>query len=572
MPDSGEKGLVEVISRKDSSRFLVEQIRSSINEILLLLPRPNIELSPELLSELHQAIDRGVSVKVLTHVSNGIPPRASIRKIPEGGQFQPPQILLVDGNVLAYEMKDGEDMITVHATSPSIIQPFATIFEFLWIHSVMYDKFNQNDKMKDAYIQQQRELYDKLRQADQMKVEFINIAAHELRTPIMPILGGLELIQSKIGTTDSTIKEELAIIGRNAERLLKLSEDILQASRIETGRLRLHIEAVNMNALVTEVIADVERKYSMTPKAASAESTDIHSLIMFIVGEKSTRSRKIISFDAGDHTVIVECDRGKLVQVLFNLLDNGMKYVDHAEGGINVSMRVSGCNAIITVRDNGQGIDPSIKDKMFEKFTTKSEKGSGLGLFIAKNIVEAHGGQIWAGNNSDGRGATFAFTLPLHFRKIDPYAETEPIPQMTSNQQAIRNLRTDATAKIDAMKVGLLESREVALRKRNNALKQYQKKVEESRNLIKARQEYINNQINYKRMRREVDSRIEKGLEGLSRLIDGLRENIIGEETIKKIELHPTVSNAIKYEAAKIIQSEFFISIKQQLEETTNDA
>ena len=94
-----------------------------------------------------------------------------------------------------------------------------------------------------------------------------------------------------------------------------------------------------------------------------------------------------------------------------------------------------------------------------------------------------------------------------------------------------------------------------------------QKQVDDSRNLIRARQEFINQQISYKRMRREVDSRIEKGLEGLQRLIDGLRENIIGDETIEKIELHPTVSDAIKYEASKVIDSEFFQSLRRQLDE-----
>jgi len=119
--------------------------------------------------------------------------------------------------------------------------------------------------------------------------------------------------------------------------------------------------------------------------------------------------------------------------------------------------------------------------------------------------------------------------------------------------------------KIDAMKASLLDAREEAVRKRNEALERYQKQVDESRSLIRARQEFINQQISYKRMRREVDSRIEKGLEGLQRLIDGLRENIIGDETIEKIELHPTVTDAIRSEASKITESEFFQSLRRQL-------
>src|SRR5207244_6743648 len=110
---------------------------------------------------------------------------------------------------------------------------------------------------------------------------------------------------------------------------------------------------------------------------------------------------------------MIECDRGKVGEVLFNVIDNAVKFIDEREGSIVVSTRLSGPNVMVSVRDNGIGIDPSIKDKMFEKFTTRSEKGSGLGLFIAKSIVDAHGGSIWAGNNSDGKGATFTFSLPV---------------------------------------------------------------------------------------------------------------------------------------------------------------
>jgi hypothetical protein len=201
---------------------------------------------------------------------------------------------------------------------------------------------------------------------------------------------------------------------------------------------------------------------------------------------------------------------------------------------------------------------------MFEKFTTRSEKGSGLGLFIAKSIVDAHGGSIWAGNNSDGKGATFTFNLPVRFLRSES-PTPDQLPQITNSQRTIDQLKRNAMEKIDAMKASLLDAREEAVRKRNEAMERYQKQVDDSRNLIRARQEFINQQISYKRMRREVDSRIEKGLEGLQRLIDGLRENIFGDETIEKIELHSTVTDAIRYEAGKVTESEFFQSLRRQL-------
>ncbi len=555
----------------DAYQLYINLINSANSEIMLLLPAINgrADMARNTIQSLQEAAKRGVQVKLLTPDMNRFPEDSiDTRYFYKESGSELPEILIIDRrNSLEYEVKDENEVVSIYSSNPSATKSFVAMFDSLWEQAMMYDKFKEADRVKDEYILKQRELYDKLREADRLKDEFINIAAHELRTPIMPILGGLELIESKLGNVDHSIKEELAIISRNAERLLKLSEDILQASRIETGRLRIYVEQVNMAILISEVITDVEKKYWQTARAPVIQKADLHSLIMHVVGERANGSnRKLIMFDPGDAPLTVECDRGKISEVLFNLLDNAMKFIDERDGGIYVTARLSGPNVLVSVRDNGSGIDPSIKDKMFEKFTTRSEKGSGLGLFIARSIVEAHGGQIWAGNNSDGKGATFAFSLPLRFLRTEQVA-ADQLPQITTNQQTVDQMKRDAIVKIDAMKASLLDAREDALRKRNDALERYQKKVEESRSLIRARQEFINQQISYKRMRREVDSRIEKGLEGLQRLIDGLRENIIGDETIEKIELHPTVTDAIRQEAGKIIDSEFFRSLRKQLAE-----
>ncbi|MEW6604869.1 MAG: HAMP domain-containing sensor histidine kinase [Thermoproteota archaeon] len=479
----------------------------------------------------------------------------------EGEDLQ--EVLIADRQAsLEYCIKDeSEGVMSIYH---SATRSFAIMFDKLWDQAISHELLMEADRIKDEFIRKQRELYDKLREADRLKDEFINIAAHELRTPIMPILGGLELIESKLGPADKSVKEELSIISRNADRLLKLSEDILQASRIESGRLRLYVERINLNTLISEVIADVEKKYQQTAKVPQIETADMKSLIMYVVGDRSSEARHKVTFKPDEPVILIECDKSKVGEVLFNLLDNAMKYVDEQEGTVMVSTRLSGPNVIVSIKDNGTGIDPSIKERMFEKFTTRSEKGSGLGLFIAKNIIEAHGGTIWAGNNSDGNGATFAFALPVRFlRSESPTADQ--LPQITDNQRTIDQLKRNALEKIDSMKASLLEARELAVRKRNEALERYQKQVDDSRNLIRARQEFINQQINYKRMRREVDSRIEKGLEGLQRLIDGLRENIIDDETIEKIELHPALSDAIRLEAEKVTSSEFFQSIRRQI-------
>lgn len=572
MPNAGEKGAPDIIRNPADARKLYSNlVNSATSEIMLLLPAPATsgeEAARSTLQSLEGAAKRGVKVRVLTPASANLPADSSIavRHIHRENGAEVQEVLIVDRKAsLEYGIRDGHNLVSIYSSSPSAAKSFVTMFDNLWEQSIAYDKFKEADRVKDEYIQKQRELYDKLRDADRLKDEFINIAAHELRTPIMPIIGGLELIESKLGATDSSIKGELQIISRNAERLLKLSEDILQASRIETGRLRLYVEQVNLNTLILEVITDIEKKYRAVAKPPALETTDMRSLIMHIVGERADgNARKMIAFEPGEPKLMIECDRGKIVEVLFNLVDNAMKFVDEQEGSIIVSTHLSGPNVMVSVKDNGTGIDPSIKDSMFEKFTTRSEKGSGLGLFIAKSIVEAHGGTIWAGNNSDGKGATFSFSLPVRFLRSEPLAPGQ-LPQITDNQRTIDQLKRTALEKIEVMKTSLMDAREEALRKRNEALERYQKQVEDSRNLIRARQEFINQQISYKRMRREVDSRIEKGLESLQRLIDNLRENIIDDETVEKIELHPTVTEAIKYEAAKVTQSEFFKSIRRQL-------
>jgi signal transduction histidine kinase len=571
LPNAGERAAPDIIRNSaDAYQLYINLVNSASGEIMLLLPAPTqdrAEVVRSTLQSLEEAAGRGVRVKVLTPAPNKLPVGGSVavRHLKESGA-EAQEILIADRSAcLEYCIRDGQDAVSIYSSSPSTAKSFVAMFDNLWDQAVAYEKFREADHAKDEYIQKQRELFDKLREADRLKDEFINIAAHELRTPIMPILGGLELIESKLGNADSAIREELAIISRNAERLLKLSEDILQASRIETGRLKLYVEQVNLNTLISEVITDVEKKYQQAAKAPAIETADIRSLIMHIVGERANGgARKVVMFEPGEPIIMMECDRGKVGEVLFNIIDNAMKFVDEREGSVAVSTHMSGPNVLVSVRDNGTGIDPSIKDKMFEKFTTRSEKGSGLGLFIAKSIVEAHGGTIWAGNNSDGKGATFAFSLPLRFLRSEA-STPDQLPQITNNQRTIEEMKRKALEKIEGMKAALLDQREDAVRKRNEALERYQRQVDDSRNLIRARQEFINQQISYKRMRQEVDSRIEKGLEGLQRLIDGLRENIIGDETIEKIELHQTVIDAIQHEAIKVTESEFFQSIRRQL-------
>ena len=222
-----------------------------------------------------------------------------------------------------------------------------------------------------------------------MRREFIRIAAHELRNPIQPILGLAEIVKSKI--KDAKQYESLDIIIRNAKRLKRLTEDILDVTKIESQSLDLKKEQFNLSDVITNAM------------------NDIMTSIDFL--RKSQRNAiKLLYHQPQD--IFIQADKGRITQVIFNLLSNAVKSTE--EGTISVSLEKKEDNdhVVISVKDTGAGIDPGILPRLFTKFATKSFAGTGLGLYISKSIVEAHGGKIGAENNSDGRGATFAFSLP----------------------------------------------------------------------------------------------------------------------------------------------------------------
>jgi signal transduction histidine kinase len=237
--------------------------------------------------------------------------------------------------------------------------------------------------------------YEKVKESEKMKSEFINIAAHELRTPIQPILGLTDIIYSKI--EDKEQHELLDIIMRNANRLKRLSDNLLDVTKIESQSLMLKKEKLNLNVLISEVLKEY-------------------------VNKKLKQQMIKIGYDFRyTADIIVEADRDRLAQVIRNLIDNALKfttiYNNQTIFVIVDKKKEEGEEkeqAIVSVKDTGEGIPKEILPKLFTKFTTSdSNTGTGLGLYICKNIVEAHDGKIWAENNSNGKGATFRFTLPI---------------------------------------------------------------------------------------------------------------------------------------------------------------
>ncbi|MGH9986992.1 MAG: sensor histidine kinase, partial [Nitrososphaeraceae archaeon] len=232
-------------------------------------------------------------------------------------------------------------------------------------------------------------VYEQLKAHDRLQNEFINIASHEMKTPTQSILGYAELLE------DSCKKsEEVDAIKRNAERLQKLAINLLDVSRIESQTLKLRKEIININEKIVNVKKDIENQ---SPYALAI--------------------RILIIEPRENNPIYVQADKIRLYEVLANLLSNAMKFTQKGTILISTDIRSNTNNnrdeVIIRISDTGMGIHPEILPRLFTKFATRSDRGTGLGLFICKGIVEAHGGRIWAENNSDGKGATFSFTLPF---------------------------------------------------------------------------------------------------------------------------------------------------------------
>jgi signal transduction histidine kinase len=230
----------------------------------------------------------------------------------------------------------------------------------------------------------ERTTNEQLKLSDKMQKEFINIAAHELRTPTQAITGYSELL----ATEPENSKMFVNPILRNSKRLQRLSEDILDVTRIESQSLKLTKEDFDLNDVILSIVGDYR----------SLLLDNENNIDLNIIYEPKS--------------IIVNADKGRLAQVVTDLLSNAIKFTTKEKGTICVMPQKKDSEIIVSLKD-GQGIDPEILPKLFTKFATKSLSGTGLGLYISKSIIEAHGGSVWAENNSDGKGATFRFTLPL---------------------------------------------------------------------------------------------------------------------------------------------------------------
>jgi signal transduction histidine kinase len=233
--------------------------------------------------------------------------------------------------------------------------------------------------------------------------DFINIAAHELKTPVEPLLLGSEQLKDMLPNN-----EIVSIVFRNAKKLQALSNTILDAARVESGTFKIYREHVN----IKDVISDALDITNCCTASYNKGDNDYNINGLNIINEVKD--------------IFIDADKDRITQVVSNLLNNSMKSIeeeqeqqeDEAERVISIVTQIRGnSELVVSVSDNGKGIDSEIMPRLFTKFATKSFDGTGLGLFISKSIVEAHGGKMWAENNTDGKkGATFSFSLPVVYQ------------------------------------------------------------------------------------------------------------------------------------------------------------
>jgi signal transduction histidine kinase len=391
---------IEFIPRSARSRLLyLDLVKNAKEEVLFNFPTSNAFIRQTKIGATPLAIEaakeRGVKVRILVPYNEEVEVRFKQEVGEELAQrpiYNPTieiryteqtsgtmaTILVVDRKAsLVMEIRDDSKTtfdeaigLSTYSNSKAGVLSYVGIFERLWIQSELYEKLKESEKLKD---------------------DFVNIAAHELRTPIQPILGLTQILRSE--TEDNREQQLLDTILRNAKRLQRLTQDILDVSRIESKSLDLKKELFDLNEMILNVIGDYNR----------------------VIKEDQDTNVKL-EFTGSKEGIFVEADKSRINQVISNLVSNAIKFTKG--GTITAAVLPNSNNIVVSINDTGSGIDSEILPKLFTKFATTnttSRGGTGLGLFISKNIIEAHGGRIWGKNNYPaGKGATFGFSLPLH--------------------------------------------------------------------------------------------------------------------------------------------------------------
>jgi two-component system sensor histidine kinase VicK len=380
-----EAEFYEVITDKEkASQILIDMTNSIKKNALIFLPNDKALLRVDrlgIVDSLLKASKNGAEIKIICQLSE----ENSLiqKKISENA----PDIRILEGNISPYgmyivdhdrflraELKRPEadkfsDAIglVVYSNRRTTVNSFESVFELIW---------------------NERKSIEELKRIDRMQKEFISIAAHELKTPIQAILGMSGILKYYPGRTD----EVMEVISRNAIRLQRLSTNILDVTRIESQTLKLEKKRFDIHDLIPSIIEDCKDRIK--------DSTNNKVELMYNNNSKN-------------NPIIVNADRERITQVICNLLSNSIQFTNEGYISLGIYLDEENKKIFVTVKDTGIGISPEIMPRLFSKFATKSQRGTGLGLYISKGIIEAHGGKIWAEKNVlDGKGTILGFTLP----------------------------------------------------------------------------------------------------------------------------------------------------------------
>ena len=469
-----QEGFTELIENPYKiQQLLINNLKAATTEILIILPSVNAFfryqeigvfniLEKKILNNNKEKDQNKLIVKILAPTNNDLnksiisiynrikkinsqKETIEFRRIGPLSEINTACIIVDKKKLLVIELKDdSKDNFleaigsSTYSNIQSTIFSYVSIFETLWTQTELYESIRATNNELQSTTEELKESLqilakvnqeltvtnEQLNKHDKIQKEFINVAAHELRTPTQSIVGYCEMID----TFPENTQKYLEPVKRNAEKLYRLTEDILDVSRIESGTLKLEKIKFDLREIIVSLIEDLttKKKKEDVINSDKRHKTDKNANIQLVYPELPAQP------------IFIYADKNRIQQVISNLLSNALKFTEN--GIITITMEKFKDNnnsnnnsnddyddddnekqefVCIKIKDTGKGIDPEVMPRLFEKFATKSDRGTGLGLYISKNIVEAHGGKIWGMNNKNNNnmyvenGAEFGFTLPL---------------------------------------------------------------------------------------------------------------------------------------------------------------
>jgi two-component system sensor histidine kinase VicK len=269
-----------------------------------------------------------------------------------------------------------------YSNSSQISKSYATMFDTLWNYAEMFNLFEKS--------------YERLKAQDRMQREFVDIVAHELRTPLQSILGLTEIVKGR--TKEIENRDLLKTVTENGARLHRFIENVLTTTKLEGFLSNIPKDIFDLNILIMDIVDNYRTRFQNINVSPMPNTKDIHFNCQGFGDEHRVNANKL-----------------QISMVMSNIIDNAINFIPPKQKGlISITVKQNGNDVIVRIKDNGEGIHPEIFPRLFTKFATKSFYGSGLGLYTCRKIIHLHRGGIWAQNNpSNEKGATFTFSLPL---------------------------------------------------------------------------------------------------------------------------------------------------------------